>query len=156
MGVRKINSHIEALKTLFVLVELRPAKFGTGKAHLYLCDVSFATYLNASLKRQLETWYFQEFLAFQSYFGAETIRDLSYYRTSKGSIVDFVFQNAKGQFTCVKIHDREAINQLDVRILSRLAEKMDQTPRLICAAGIAREQTLSGVEIVPWEGILSR
>ena len=153
VSARKINSHVDALLTLFALVGLPPSRFGTGKPRLYLCDVEFANFLGASFKRQLETLYLQELMAYQSCFEPNSINHLSFYRTSKGSLIDFVFQDAKSVYHCVKIHDRESINQLDIRILLSLAKKLDKPASLICAAGVRRPQRLEGVAVVPWEAV---
>ena len=150
---RRVNSHIDGLKTLFALTELPPCKAGTGKPRLYLCDVSFASYFGADLKRQLETLYFQELLAHQAYFGDEKVSQLEYFRTSKGSIVDFVYKDSPSSFKCIKIHDRESVNQLDVRILTSLSKKLDAKTILICAAGVSRDQQINDVRISPWENV---
>ena len=151
ISARKIASHIDALKTLFAVVQLDPSKFGSGKPRLYLCDVGFAKELGASFKRQIETLYLQELMAWQSYKGG--VDELSYYRTSKGSIVDFIFRDSSKTYNCIKIHDRESVNQLDIRNLQSLAKKFDEPMTLICAAGTTRVQQLAGVSIVPWEFI---
>jgi predicted AAA+ superfamily ATPase len=153
VSARKINSHVDALRALFALVELRPSRFGTGKPRLYLCDVGFASYFGASFKRQLQTFFLQELLARQSNFEKNAINNLCYYRTSKGSLIDFIFQDAKSTYHCVKIHDRESITQLDVRILTSLSKKLDQPVSLICAAGVSRSYRMESVTIMPWESI---
>lgn len=99
------------------------------------------------------TPYLRELMAFQSYTGGAAINHLSFYRTSKGSVVDFVFQDAKNDTYCVKIHDRESVNQLDIRVLTSLGRKFDRPPTLICAAGVTRPQVLEGVAVLPWESI---
>ena len=155
VSMRKINSHVDALKTLFALVELPAFSLGTGKPRVYHCDVGFAAYFDASFKRQLETLYLQEIMAFREYFGSDDVSSLSYYRTTKGSVVDFVYRDKAACHVLVKIHDRESVNQLDIRNLINLAKKIDGKTKMICAAGVNREQDLAGARIIPWEWITS-
>lgn len=153
---RKIHSHLDALKTLFVLNEIPASEFGTGKSRFYLCDASFAGYFEASFKRCLETLFLQELLAIQAFSLISPFDKLSYYRTSKGSTIDFMFRETKQSWTCLKIHDRESINELDVRIMHALKEKYPSEDfKMVCAAGVSSARNLDEVEILPWEIITS-
>jgi uncharacterized protein len=155
VNARKINSHIDALKSLFAITELPPSNLGTGKSRFFHCDVSFATYFGATFKRQIETLYLQEMLSFRANSDQDAINSLSYYRTTKGSVVDFLFTNQENRTICIKIHDKETVNQGDLRNILNLQKKINGPVELICAAGVAREQNLTGVRIVPWESVSS-
>jgi len=121
---RVIRSHLEALKSLFVIHELLPHPLGTGKAIYFLCDVGIAHHLKASFERKLWTWVVQENLSKRSYFERRE-GHLYYYRNSKGSILHLI-EETEQNISVLKILPEEKVTELDLKLLRSFKIKLPQ------------------------------
>jgi predicted AAA+ superfamily ATPase len=52
VDLRKVKTHIEVLKTLFVIHQIEPHSLSTGKPQLFFCDVGFLDYFSASFEKK--------------------------------------------------------------------------------------------------------
>jgi len=143
---RVIRSHLEALKSLFVIHELPPHPLGTGKTIYFLCDVGIAHHLKASFERKLWTWVIQENLAKRSYFEPRE-GHLYYYRNSKGSILHLVEETTQ-KISALKILPEEKVSELDLLLLRAFKNKAPQAE--LYALG-SQEQKRESVRIFSWE-----
>ena len=99
--LRRIKTHLQMLKELFVICEVDPHPTGSGKAIFYILDVGLVTLLGGNFLRQLETLFVQECRAKKSFcqFPKEEPR-LHYYRSSHGNRVSFVEERGRKLPTC--------------------------------------------------------
>jgi len=153
---RKIQKHLKMLEQLFVLHKLLPHKISAGKPVYFLMDAGLATYLGATIERQLQTWLLHEQLSQRSYNDDRTSR-LSYYRSARAGILDLVCETPK---TCaaIRILPRERIDLRDLMILKAFRDKAlsKEYPNveLSALAPIPKPEKIEGVGIFPWESIV--
>lgn len=149
-----VKSVLEVLKTLFVVHEIQPSSFGAGKPRYYLCDPAVARALGASHERLLETAFYLEFLAKFNAYGYFSPPFLSYYRTSKGSVVHGIWENG-GEFAALKLIPDERIDERELQVLFSLAKKADGSKKisLIALYGGSSPQLRRkvGLKILPWD-----
>jgi uncharacterized protein len=149
--LRRVKTHMSGLKLLFAVNKLNPHPLGTGKPYYFLADVGIARNLGATHERLIQTWLVQEQLSQRSYRNDRESR-LYYYRTSKGSLIDLIVEDAK-EVHALKIHSDEKYNQTHLRILSAFNEKSaTRGSRVILGPIRSREKKL-GIEIFPWESL---
>jgi len=121
-NLKKLKNHLNGLAGLFVIHRV-PAFFGsTGKNIYFLLDVSFAHFLKADVAKKIRQFIFQEQVAQRSYRG-EIHSKIFFYRTGKGSFIDFIVEHAPDHISCYKIYEKESFNQLDIKILEKFQEK---------------------------------
>jgi uncharacterized protein len=147
---RRIRTHIECLEALFVLHKILPEPSSSGQPLYYLCDVGLASYLGANFERRLQTWAYQELLAHAEW--RKDIREkIFYYRSPKGSCLDFVLEGQRGK-TAIKIIAKESVTALDIKLLESYRKKNSETPVNLIALGpthrVFKDQK---VTMVPWE-----
>lgn len=150
---RRIRTHIEALEALFVIHKLNPHPSGAGQPIYLHCDVGLASFLGARLERQLQTWVLQELLA-----NAEWREDLHekifFYQTPKRSVIHFVLEG-RTSAVAMKIIAKEAVTELDVKILQSFPKKLGSKPiELIALGPQVRSFDRLGVKMMPWESIV--
>jgi predicted AAA+ superfamily ATPase len=147
-----IRTMLDALKTLFVIHEIPPHPAGTGKPHYYLCDPGLATQLGASFEKQLKTWFYLEVLSRLASHGLDGNVLLSYYRTSKGSLIHGVWEEP-GKTTLLKLLDREGIDERELLVLESAKLKHFPKADLISLGGIRQSEKVRSVHIHPWESL---
>lgn len=154
LNSRKLNSYLLALKTLFVIFEVLPFQGSTGKPRYYLTDLGLLHTWSASFERQLQTWFYLELYSQLSYKGY-AIRPLHYFRTSKGSGVDLMFEN-NGQLTAIKLIPTERHDERDFFIFFSLQEKYKDKFNLKMHAltGTEKPYNTNACTVWPWESIV--
>ncbi|MBI3555456.1 MAG: ATP-binding protein [Deltaproteobacteria bacterium] len=86
---RRIQSHVQALRDLFVLREIAPHEAGVGKALLLPFDCGLAKTLGADSRRRWQVWFATEYLNQRAFRGLP-LAPLKFYLTQRGSFIDFV------------------------------------------------------------------
>lgn len=161
-NTKVVARHLAALETLFVLHRLRPHPAGTGKDRYYLCDVGIARFLGATKQRALETWLLQEFLARRALLNAPSKLRLSYFRTSKGSVVPLVIEDETlGTTTAVRALHKDKVDRRDLEVLRSLRRAIERssTPAggrfvpVLLLGGPARRE-VDDVHVLPWGAIV--
>lgn len=152
---RIIDRHLNVLKALFVIHELPSNENGSGASRYFLCDVAIATLLGADQHRQLQTWILNEYLSQYSYRNIFNDYQFSYYRSSKGKIVDLVITSRKADRTAcaIKLYTFEDINLRDIEILEALKRKSSVKTELHAFYPGINSMKLKNVSIHPWESI---
>ena len=149
---RRIKSHIEVLETLFVINSLQPHKSGTGKTIYFILDSALASVLGASFEKILWTTVLNELLAKRSYL-TNTDTKLYYYRTSKGSIVNFLEERTTGEINLLKIINDEKYDERNLEILSAYKKKVTSKVNLFAIAPFESLGSREKVKIYPWEAV---
>lgn len=153
VDLRRIKTHLEVLKTLFVVLDLPPHPAGTGKTLYFICDVGLAGLLGANFERQLYTFILGEFSSQMGYRDQRDIR-LSFYRTAKGRFIHFILESAK-KTQAIKLVSEERIDKRDLEILKAFREKNPELKADLIALGSAHfVDKKNKIEIFPWEGIV--
>lgn len=148
--LRRVNTHLDALKTLFVINELPPHPFGTGKPFFFLCDVALATLLGASFERQLYTWLVQEQLSQRAY--RDDLSRLYFYRSLKGRLIHLLIDSRTEPLSAIKLIPEEKTDLRDFEILYKFREKHPGT--LLFVFGSARQSwQKERLEVFPWESL---
>lgn len=150
---KKVNSYLLTLKTLFVLFELKPFKGSTGKTQYFLTDVGLLDYFKASFHKKLRTWFYLEMYSQLSCKGI-ALETLSYYRSSKGSIVDLIYLQDK-KLEIVKLIPFERYDERDFLIFNSLRTKYSKEYELsfTVLSGASQKTKGNGFTIYPWESI---
>ena len=156
VDLRKIQTHLSVLKTLFVVHEIVPYPGSTGKSQHFLCDVGFLSFYNATFEKKIKSWIVQEVLA-QIFYRQEAKKHLYYYRTPKGSILDLVVVENEKIKLCIKINPDESYNSKHFDLLRAFHKKYQsefhQKSKLIGLSGTLERFKDNSVEIFPWESI---
>lgn len=155
-----VLKHLKALETLFVIQRLRPHSAGTGKDRYYLCDSGIAHFLGARRQRLLETWVLHEVSVLRALLTAPSKRQLSYYRTSKGSTVSLLIEDTTGG-NAIALHAlyQERVNRRDIAVLKSLERALIRdksplkfTPFVLLSSPAQRE--LDGVRLLSWGALV--
>lgn len=154
--LRRIKTHLQALRELFVIHALDPHPSGTGKPLYFLCDVSMARRLGADFERQLYTWTLQEQLSQRSY-RADRDSRLFYYRTPKGRIIHLILESSE-QICAMKLLPEERVTERDLEILKAFRVRHEGTKKRTTVLGIGPSSMTFGarsekIEIFPWESV---
>lgn len=148
---RRVKTHINVLKTLFVLHELMPHRLGTGKPMYFLLDVALAGLLGADFRRRIVTWALHEQLSQRAY-ADDRMSRLTYYRNTKGSFIHLVIENADGVIP-VKILDSEKTDEREFLILKAFREKNPGKTFPILLGAARHSFKKEKIEIYPWESL---
>jgi predicted AAA+ superfamily ATPase len=156
VDLRKVKTHLNILTTLFVLHKIEPFKTSTGKTSYYFCDVGFLNYFEASFEKKLKTWVLQELLAQISYCQHQ-LKKVYFYRTAKGSMIDFIICNKEKIETVFKLFSDEKVNTKQFEILHFFKEKnkshfLDDSKQFVLSGTITTIKTKE-ILIAPWESI---
>jgi predicted AAA+ superfamily ATPase len=151
IDTRRIRSHLEVLETLFVINSLPAHKSGTGKILYFILDCAIASILGASFEKVMWTTVLNELLAKRSYF--DNNAKLYYYRNTKGSIVNFLEENTKGDISLLKIITEEKYDERNLEILSAYQKKVTGKVSLYAIAPFESLGSKELVKIYPWEAI---
>ena len=150
---RVVNTHLAALSLLFAVHRLDPHRFGTGKSIYFLCDVVFASYLGANFERQLTTAILNQLLSKNEYLLNGAAR-LTFYRTTKGSLVHFIIEEQSQKLTAIKLLMDEKIDLRELEVLNALAKKNSDQPMTLTALGPTKEKIkVKEISIYPWESV---
>ncbi|MBI4924985.1 MAG: ATP-binding protein [Bdellovibrio sp.] len=158
VDLRRINTHLHVLKSLFALHELKPHPLGTGKSRYFLCDIAFAKMLGASFERLLYTWLIQEQLSQRAY-KDDRNTELYYYRSLKGSLIHLMIENQPNDILAAKLFSEEKIMSRELEILVAFKKKSAKTHKVtLCGLGadnqvhkISKNKDI--INIYKWESI---
>ena len=150
---RVVNTHLGALSLLFAINKLEPHRSSTGKPMFFLCDTAFAAFLGAGFERQLMTAVFQQLLAKNEYLLNGSAK-LYFYRTTKGSLVNFLIEEQSKKITAIKLLFEEKIDLRQLEVLKALDKKsIDEPIKLVALSPVKEKIKLDSVTIYPWESI---
>jgi predicted AAA+ superfamily ATPase len=149
-----VYEYFEILKDTLLLYEL-PAWRKTRKrkplasSKYYFFDVGVVSALQGRRFRPgtpefgeaLETYLLHELTAYSDYVSGEP---LSYWRTTTGFEVDFIF----GDHTAVEVKAKENVSAQDLRSLRALAEEK-QFERYLCVSLEPRARKVDGISVLP-------
>ncbi len=154
--LRKINTHLNVLTTLFVLNKIEPYATSTGKAQYFLCDVGFLNYYDSTFEKKIKTWVAQELIAQISY-SAQDHKKIYYYRSAKGKILDFIICDKENVETCFKIIPDEISQSKQYELLRSFKIKnstyFTKNTKLIVLSGTLQKMKDENIQIYPWESI---
>ena len=155
LSPQKVKSILDALKTLFVIHEVLPHRLSTGKPRYYLCDPGIATAMGAKFQRQLETAFYLECFSKLNLSGSLESMSMTYYRTSKGSVIHGIVENDL-ELSALKLIPDETIDERELFVLSSLKDKLlkssfDKKINLFALAGSAQNRKDLGIKIFTWE-----
>lgn len=149
--LRKIRTHVEVLKTLFVLNTVKPHPLSTGKEQYFFCDVGFLNVFNSTLEKKIKTWFVQEQLAQRSY-NKESKSHLYFYRSSKGKVIDLIIEENEAPIMAIKVFAEESVSNKSLELLRAFKSKSKSDKiQLIALTGTQQRLKLDDVEILPWE-----
>jgi predicted AAA+ superfamily ATPase len=160
VGIKKMKNHLLGLESLFALHKIPAHALSTGK-HLYFhVDVAFVHFFKGDMLKKMRTFILQEQIAQRSYRG-ELHTQISFFRSSKGSYVDFIIEHGPSHLTALKIFHHESLNMLDVKIIESFKQKVEKANQLstnirvdLCAVAPIKEKVkIRDVEIFPLEAI---
>lgn len=155
--VRIVKRHLLMLEQLFVITPVRSSRLGSGKTMYYLCDPSLAAHLGASTGRRLQTWLWLEQNSQREYRGMSR-SGLSYYRSARGGIIDFVVETAQKKTAALKVISREGFDLRDLEILNAFAKKARanglHVEGLAVLAPVSKQDKIGRIGIYPWEALV--
>ena len=86
----RVKNHLDALEDLFVIRVVQPDLTAQIRKPLYhLFDAGLAFYLGASLRRRWQSWFLTE-AAIQAQLSGKSRHSVTYYRSRRGSFIDFM------------------------------------------------------------------
>lgn len=144
---QKIQKHLKALSSLFIITEVKPHLHSTGKECWYLLDTAIVQHFGGGLKRQLQTWILNEILVRNSM--RKTPRKINFFRNSKGSMIDFILSEDKIKIA-IQIFDRESIYDRDLNLLRSFGNRFPQNI-LLALSGSEQNYPKENLYIRPWE-----
>ena len=152
----RVNRHLEALAELFVVQPIRANTLGTGKTIYYLPDVALVRFLGASLQRQLETLFLQEWLAKHSFnMDPKDQRTITYFRTNRGSRLSFI-EETNDSIHGIAIFDSVHIdtrNFYAMLAFERAAKKAKYKKIVLCSYGPMELHSQKKVRHYSWERV---
>ncbi|MEI6398516.1 MAG: AAA family ATPase [Pseudomonadota bacterium] len=152
VDARRITSHIEALKDLFVLRELTPDKHGVGKSILLPFDCGLASFLGSPVRRLWQIWFMNECINKKRFSGVANPRTMRYYLTTRQSFVDFVDEAGFHLFS-----DQATPGRSELMTMRALRKKIGPKPKLYihCATNSGKHQVEENMFAVPWSFLVN-
>jgi predicted AAA+ superfamily ATPase len=151
IDVRKIQTHLKSLASLFVVTKVEPFAQSTGRGHgkerWYLLDTAFVKLLGGSFRRQLQTWILNEILVSNSM--RKNPRKINFFRNSKGSVIDFILTEEKLN-VAIQVFDRESVYDRDLNLLRSFGNKFPGSI-LLALAGSNQDHFAENLFVRPWE-----
>jgi predicted AAA+ superfamily ATPase len=150
---RKILTHLKILQTLFVIHKIEPHPMSTGKTRFYLLDAGIANWLGANKDRCMETWILHELLA-KFAFRGENHPDLTFYRTARGSMLDFLISDGN-KIAAMKVFKTETVYDRDFELLRSFKTKAGNSAKvsLFSLGHQRRSLKKDQIEMFPWEAL---
>jgi predicted AAA+ superfamily ATPase len=152
---KKIQNHLNALKTLFVIFEVSPFKKSAGKTMYYLTDTGLLNYLDANFEKKLTTWFYLELKSQLSYKDLEEI-ELYYYKSAASSIVHAMAQY-KNELFVIKLGFQQTFDQRDSLIFETIKKRYQDSYKHIhfyILNGGENYFKAGNIHIGPWESIV--
>lgn len=155
--LRKVNTHLMVLTTLFVLNKIEPYPTSTGKAQYFFCDVGFLNYYESAFDKKIRTWIAQELIAQISY-SSQDHKRLYFYRSAKGKILDFIICEKENIEICIKIIFDEVSKSKQYELLRSFKLKnsvyFTKKTKMIVLSGTLQRMRDDDILIYPWESIV--
>jgi predicted AAA+ superfamily ATPase len=149
VDTRKVQSHLKAMASLFVITAIEPHQQSTGKERWYPVDTAFVKLLGGSFHRQLQTWLLNEILVTNSL--RKSPRKINFFRNSKGSTIDFILSEEKLK-VAIQIFSRESVYDRDLNLLRSFANKFEGSI-LLALSGAHQDHPKENLFVRPWEWI---
>lgn len=150
---RKVQTHLELLKELFVITELKPHPSGFGKAVYFPFETGLAHYLGAPLKRKLQVWLIAERMSRNAYLDNESSRWFTY-RSRAKTRLDLIEEHPTHGLVAYQIFEEEKLKQTQLELIKSFGVKNKGT-QLRAFAPLLQTQTVAGVACLPWEKLVS-
>jgi predicted AAA+ superfamily ATPase len=147
VDTRKIQTHLTALASLFVVNPISPHPLSTGKERWFLLDTAFVLLLGGDFKRQLQTWLLNEILVANQL--RKDPRKIYFYRNSKGSLIDFVLVEEK-MTVAISVFDKESIYDRDLNLLRSFGQRLENA-KLLALSGGEQNHPKENLYVRPWE-----
>lgn len=147
VDTRKIQLHIRAMASLFVIIAVEPHQGSSGKERWYLLDTAFVKFFGGGFHRQLQTWLLNEILVTNSL--RKSPRKINYFRNSKGSVVDFILSEEKLK-VAIQIFNRESVYDRDLNLLRSFGNKFKGST-LLALSGGRQDHPHENLFVRPWE-----
>jgi predicted AAA+ superfamily ATPase len=142
----------EGLETLMVVTRIMPHPKGTGKERWLICDSAVARYLGAS-RRTVEQIVLHQEIVCQYSFAGLPVPVVSYYRNSRGTLVDFIVEDKKGELAVLLV-DTASPKPYDLRALSSLTMKIPKLVPWVIGPFSNLSKTEKGINVVPWTCVI--
>ena len=89
IDTRRVQNHIDALISLFVIRSTSSSESSIGKPLYSIFDCGLASHLGASTSKKWQTFFLHEYTN-QNLFKGEKPKHLKFYKSKRGSYIDFV------------------------------------------------------------------
>lgn len=151
---KKVQIHLQALTTLFVIFELTPFKKSTGKTMYFLTDPGLLNYFNATFEKKLTTWLYLELKSQISYKDLNKM-ELFYYKSATSAVVHVVTEN-NGELFVIKLGLQQSYDKRDSLIFETIKKKYSSYKKIsffILNGGVNFFKK-DEINICPWEAIV--
>jgi predicted AAA+ superfamily ATPase len=145
---KKIKTHLESLKQLFVIYELQPHPSGTGKPIFIPFDCGIANYFNADRIRLLQIFLLNEKLI-QDAYSNEKRSLFFYYRSTGKKMIHLIEETAEGKTIASQIITHETIKKPDSELMKAFLIKNKKASGKILGP-VSKKITLNTVQYYPW------
>ncbi|MBI1859708.1 MAG: AAA family ATPase [Deltaproteobacteria bacterium] len=146
---RRVQSHLDALESLFILNGIHPSPKGIGKMIYLPFDSGLAHSLGANLRRRWQSWFALEFLNQDRFRQGPRAARLAYYMTSRGSFIDFCTKKDFYLYSDQPSPDRSCLMTVHAAL-----RKAKEAKFWVCLATEAPTVSLGpGVRSLPWPKI---
>jgi predicted AAA+ superfamily ATPase len=146
---RKVATHLEALKQLFVITALNPHPSGTGKTIFIPFDSGVAHFLGADRTRCLQIWLLNERLVYDSCFHQKR-SSFFYYRSTGKKMIHLVEEKADQKIVAFQVITHEAIKKIDSELMKAFLNKNKKAKGFVLAP-LSEKLKLNQVQYLPWE-----
>lgn len=152
---KKIQNHLSALKTLFVIFEIHPFKKSTGKTLYYLTDTAILNYFDATFEKKVSTWLYLELKSQLSYKDLDEI-ELCHYKSTTSAIVH-VMAEYKNELYILKLGFQQIYDKRDSLIFDSIKNKYSSSYKALhfwILNGGENYFKSDDIQICPWEAIV--
>lgn len=149
VDTRRVTTHLNGLKDVFVLREIRPWRSATGKAIFLPFDCGLASHLGAGLRRCWQSWFLNERLNAMRFSGIAHPKTPTYYLTTRKSFIDFADDEGFHLFT-----DRATPMRSELMTVRALQNKVPEPLFIHCAGEMPAHSIDKQIRAVPWASLL--
>ena len=153
MNSRTVQRYLHAFLLLFVIVEIRPTHYSSGKPLYYVTDCGISNVMGASFQKTIETWFYIELISQLSYKDFFNY-NIQYYKSAKSSRVHAIYEDEKNVFA-IKLNFNEKIDKRELLIFESLKKVIPKNKKLSCyyLSGGISHHNFNDIKIHPWESI---
>ena len=149
---RKLNTYLEAFQEVFIVTKINPSALGIGKPIYLPFDAGIAAHLGASLHRRAQILFMNEFLSHTENRSGGRPKKLSYYRSPKGSRIDFIISDSKSTQAFL-ITTEEKFSPYSIRGFKKLIELEKAVSCFVVYPGKTILKVEKHITLIPW-GVL--